>query len=197
MTHVEATMFARIICGMYAVHTAKLGEQGRDDMAIAYQLALHDVANGDAMAALQRHAKSSRFVPTPAEIRSEIVAMRLGRARKGIEAWGDVVEAKRSCGHHDAHGSLTMIPVREFSTAPTVAEFMFADPLVHDVVAVLGWRDLVDSESVASDRARFAEIYDERAADARKEATIASPEVLRTIGAPAQPQLAAGRKTKP
>jgi len=78
--------------------------------------------------------------------------------RPGIEAWGDVVKAFHEVGVYGAP--------------------QFDDPLVADVVKMLGWDTLCKSEDQTADRARFIAGY-EAIASRKRDDALMLPEVRR------------------
>ncbi len=106
--------------------------------------------------AIHRMIRMRKFRPTVSEIFETAADVATGERRVGAEAWGDVVKAIRKFGSY---------------AAPE-----FSDPLVGETVNRMGWRNLcLGDASEASDRARFAEIYDSLSA-AERRSLIAEPE---------------------
>lgn len=126
--------------------------------ATAYEKMLVDLELAVGIAAIERITKSSRFMPTVAEIRSEAALVKHGPVRLGAEAWGDVQEAIRRIG--------------SYAPAPT-----FTDPLVADCVRMMGWKELCLEGNAVSDRARFIDLYD-GLAQRQRIATIAAQGLL-------------------
>lgn len=106
-----------------------------------YERLIADLAFESTAAAIDRLVKSSRFMPTVAEIRAAEADVRCGPQRLGAEAWGDVTAAIRRVG----------------ASQPPPP---FPDPLVGQCVALMGWRNLCLGSNDAADRARFIELYD-------------------------------------
>lgn len=106
-----------------------------------YERMLVDLDPATALEAVQRLMRTSKWLPTIAEIRTTAADVRHGPKRLGAEAWGDVTEAVRRVGAY----------------RPPPA---FTDSLVTDCVGMLGWRNLCLGANDAADRARFIELYD-------------------------------------
>lgn len=105
-----------------------------------YEGALMDLSHAEAEAAVSLLLRTSKFLPTIAEIRTAAVDLRRGPVRSGPEAWGDVLGQIRRVG---AYG----VP-------------KFEDPVTAECVRVLGWRNLcLEGHNDAADRARFCELY--------------------------------------
>lgn len=90
--------------------------------------------------AIDRLAKTAKWLPTVAEIRETVLAVTQGPKRIGSEAYSDVLNAIRFVGSYGV---------------PT-----FEDPCVGECVRLMGWRNLCRGENEAADRARFIELYD-------------------------------------
>ena len=118
----------------------------------AYETMPADLDSSSASAAVKRLIASAKFLPTIAEIREATIQVTDGDRRHGGEAWGDVLRA-----------------VSRFGAYQTPE---FSDTVVARCVVALGWRELCSSENQVSDRARFVELYDKLAGEARKEQVI-------------------------
>jgi len=112
-----------------------------------YELMLSDLDLGSARAAVQKLIATSRFMPTVAEVRCAAADLEHGPVRAGAEAWLDVVAEIRRIGIYSAP--------------------RFDDAIVASIVSRWGWRALCDSPNEAADRARFVEMYDSLARQAR------------------------------
>lgn len=127
-----------------------------------------------ARAAVESLLSTAKNMPTIAEVRAATLNAMHGNVRAGGDGWGDVRKAISRYG---------------MNRTPE-----FADPVVARVVRALGWRELCQSESDVSDRARFIELYDRFAREQRHEANVSqlpAAQRLRAIQA-AQPQIASG-----
>jgi hypothetical protein len=121
-----------------------------------YEQMLSDLDANAAMAAVQRIVTRAQWFPSIAEIREE--ATRDPNARRGSEAWADVIKAIARTG-------MNGLP-------------SFDDPVVDSAVQCMGWRALCLSENTPSDRMRFAEIYDaqtKRKQEVRQLGSVAPP----------------------
>jgi hypothetical protein len=124
-----------------------------------YETQLTDLTYEAASAAVGKLLRSSRFMPTIAEIREAAAALELGDVRPGAEAWGDVLQAIRKVGSYG-------MP-------------RFADPIVEQCVRSLGWRNLcLDGHNDAADRAKFCELYDRLAQRQRVDVVAGEPALL-------------------
>lgn len=107
-----------------------------------YESLLSDLDAELVTRAIERIIRSSKFLPTVAEVRDAAAELAFGPGRSGLEAWAEVGLAIRRVG---SYGSPT-----------------FDDPLVAECVRVLGWRTLCHGGSPEGvDRARFVELYQE------------------------------------
>lgn len=149
MTASEAAKLVAVLLQVYP--QAQFGPAS----SAIYERLLGDLDYAMASAAVDQLAKTSRWMPTIAEIRTAAAELKHGPRRLGAEAWGDVGVAIRKVG--------------AYRPAP-----VFADALVGECVRLMGWRNLCASENGAADRARFIELYDGLAERNRVE-TIAAP----------------------
>lgn len=92
------------------------------------------------------HIATSKFFPSISELRDKVSSLveRACQVPPAAEAWGEVMQKIRTCGHILYGGS-----VPEFS-----------HPLIGRVVSYLGWNDLCLSENSIADRARFIQAYE-------------------------------------
>lgn len=105
-----------------------------------YEQHLVDLEFEATVVAIDRLAKTAKWLPSVAEIRETVVDVTHGPKRLGGEAYGDVIAEIRRVG---AYG----VP-------------RFEDPAVAESVAAMGWRALCLGENEASDRARFVDLYE-------------------------------------
>lgn len=110
----------------------------------AYTLGLIDLDYGRANAAVVELVRTSRFLPKVAEIREAIVEAELELPAPEL-AWEEVLEAIRRVG-----------PYR----TPT-----WSSPEVAAAVRAVGWRTMLDSTNIQSERRCFIDAY--RAARAK------------------------------
>ena len=108
-----------------------------------YELMLAELDYELARGAIVRIIKSSKFLPTVAEILDAVADIGIGPMRSPVDAWGDVGMAIRRVGY--------------------IGVPKFGDPLVAECVRAMGWRSLCIGDSPeASDRARFCELYQDK-----------------------------------
>lgn len=173
MTKSEAHRLVMGLCATYPSQVAKLDKNQLRTMAAIYAKCLVDLEFTATAKAVERLAKSSRWMPTIADIRAEVGEVCHGQRRAGGEAWGDVLRAVGRHGHNRTPG----------------VDFQFDDPLVADCVGHLGWTEICRSEIQAADRARFIELYDQLARGERKLAQISpggtTPKLRGADGGPA------------
>jgi hypothetical protein len=120
-----------------------------DRTSLAYEGNLSDLDFELCQVALSRLAKTSRWLPTVADIRSVACDVEHGPARLGAEAWGDVLAEIRRVGTYG-------LP-------------RFADPVTVECVRALDWRGLCLGTNESADRARFVELYEGLAARGRSD----------------------------
>jgi hypothetical protein len=134
VTPVEAAKAVALLQGAYP------GARWSESTVELYEAMLAELDFELARAAIVRIVRSSKFLPTIAEILDAVADVGIGPMRSPVEAWGDVTMAIRRVGY---------IGVPEFE-----------DPLVGDCVRALGWRTLCIGETPEGvDRARFCELY--------------------------------------
>jgi hypothetical protein len=185
VTDLQAKKLVAILLAAYP--TARVGADGAR-IADVYGRMLEDLDVEATTRAIKRIIRTSRFLPTVAEIRAAALEVADGAARAPGDAWGDVL---RAIGRYGANRT------------PGV-EFCFADPLVARAVQSLGWRELCLSEVGYADRARFVELYAQLVESDRRERLTAgipgaSAPQLRggttPIGAAVSRALASGART--
>ena len=134
MTPKEAIKVVGVLCAVYPA--ARMTEATIE----IYESLLQELEFDVARAAVERLVRTSKFLPTVAEILEAAAENTLGPQRTGVEAWGDVMKAIRRFGYIEL---------------PT-----FDDPIVTECVRVMGWRNLCLNDVPESvDRARFSELY--------------------------------------
>jgi hypothetical protein len=144
----EAIEVVMLLVGAFP--QAKFDAVSRD----VYERMLLDLDAPDTRSAVQRLIRSSRFLPSIAEIRRAVADATLGPKRSGAEAWIDVAYEIRRVG---------------YCGTPR-----FDDDVTRRLVDRWGWRRLCLEGSWESDRARFIEAYDEIAGRER-EGRLAAP----------------------
>lgn len=123
-------------------------------MINAYESLLSDLSYEQCDAACRLLLQTRTWMPSVAEIRSAALDLTRGAVIAGGEAWGSVTRAIRERGSWRTPG----------------VDFVFNDPVTARCVALMSWRDLCASENSVADRARFIELYDKLAIEARREA---------------------------
>lgn len=134
MTKTEAARLVAFLLGAYSSVPVS------SKTTLVYEAQLADLEFSTARRAVDRLTKTSRFMPTIAEIRAMAVEIQHGPRRLGAEAWGDVLGEIRRVG-------LYGLP-------------RFDDPRVAEAVHLMTWRGLCLGENEAADRARFVDLYD-------------------------------------
>lgn len=109
-----------------------------------YEMVLVDQDFNVTGTAIHRLIRSTKFLPTIAEILEVMADIAVGPTRSGVDAWGDVGMAIRRIGSYG-------LP-------------KFDDPIVAECVKALGWRHLCCGEaSEAADRKNFCDMYNDLA----------------------------------
>jgi hypothetical protein len=134
MTLQEAARMLRVLASVWPAYPIA----DPDTMAEAYAIALADVPAELAMGAAQQALRTSRFFPTPSEVR-ELVAEEVLDLPTPEEAWEEVLAEIRAVGRYG----------RPRFTSDVLAE----------TVARLGWLSLCGAEDVAAARATFERSY--------------------------------------
>lgn len=165
MTPAETAKLYTTALVAYPSQAAKL-DKGTQAAAIRlWSELLADLDYADAYAALKRHiAAGSEWMPSIAELRRIASEARHGRARTGLDAWGDV---KREVGRTGRY-----------------RQPAFADPLVARCVEAIGWVAICDSEDEMVERAHFVRAYDAMASRSAEDRSVAS---LPGVARPALP----------
>ncbi len=134
MTKAEATKIVVHLVGIWTqTPVSEVTQQ-------LYAQHLADLDFESTVLAIDRLAKTAKWLPAIAEIREMVVNVTHGPKRLGSEAYGDVLAEIRRVG---AYG----VP-------------RFEDPAVAESVRAMGWRALCLGENEASDRARFVDLYE-------------------------------------
>lgn len=153
MKQSEAARIVAVLLVAFPSQGNKLSEKQQTTMAEVFADMLGDLAYEQCNAAIRVLIQTRQFMPTVSEIRSTAIDMQRGPLRAGADAWGTVLHSIRRYGAYRRPGD----------------DFTFDDPTVARCVEALGWRELCLSESSVSDRARFIELYDKLAIEARRE----------------------------
>lgn len=164
----EAGELVMFVIASYPTQRQRMSADDVNAMQAAYAATLEDVEIHAAKAAVVRLLRTSKWIPTIAEILEAVGVVHVGERRHGIDAWGDV---------------LSLHSYRDPD------EMESCDPLVIQVCKSFGWIEwrtlfrghedvnqwhVMHGENESSDRARFTEAYDKLASAARREAQ-ASP----------------------
>lgn len=165
MTTHEVDQVLKLIAASYPSQRQRMSNDDVRAMAAAYRAGLLDLDSARVRTAVDRLVKSSRFMPSIAEIRAAVVEVEHGARRGGLEAWADVTrEARRICAlsEHDV--------IRD----PSLAKPQLDDQIAIAAARTLGWDEIRDRRvGDVSTRARFIELYDQLSAREHKEAAIA------------------------
>lgn len=146
MTEPEAK---QLIAMLFTAFPTQVSRMATGDAAMSrrvYERGIIDLDVAAGVRAVERLARTAKWLPTIADIRGEVHAAASPR-RTGAEAWEDVRKEIGRTGYY--------------------REPKFGDPAVAAIVRGLGWRELCLSENPAADRARFIDAYEARAADTR------------------------------
>jgi hypothetical protein len=157
MTADETTAMLRLLAAAYPTQRQRMSPDDVLAMAAVYIAGLADLDADRVRAAIDRLVKSSRYIPTIAEIRAAAVDVAHGARRLGGQAWGECLALIRRYGSHRWPG----------------IDFEVTDPILLTTIRSLGWFDLCASDNPHADRARFIDLYDQLAQGERKEAAIA------------------------
>lgn len=157
MTNAEAKDIVDVLLAAYPSQVSRLSTDALVNMARIYKAGLDDVGVNDAKRAVTKLVKTSRFIPTIAEIREAVAGMGTGELKPGGVAWGEVLALVGRYGMHRTPG----------------VDFVIEDQLLAMTVKSFTWRALCLSENQTADRARFIELYDHLAGSLRKHAALA------------------------
>jgi len=121
-----------------ALRAAYPRQQVGADTVLAYATMLEDLDAREVMEAVKRLMATSRFFPTIAEIRQEVVTGR-DDVVTGEQAWGEVVRKIGSVGSYQTPE--------------------FSDPRTGAAVQCLGWKNICRDENMTATRARFLDAF--------------------------------------
>jgi len=167
VTPAEAARLTASVLAAYPAAASKLTASAVAAMPGVWHTLLSDLTSEQANRALARHVAVSQWMPSVADLRRAALELEVGHRNAGGEAWGLVLRAIGRWGMNRAPG----------------VDFVFEDPVAARCVDALGWRELCLSENQVADRARFVELYDQLAINARVEAQVAG---LPGLSAPPQ-----------
>ncbi len=165
MTELEVRDVLKLIAAAYPTQRQRMSNDDVRAMAAVYTAGLLDLDRDRVRAAIDRLVKSSRFIPTIAEIREAAVDVAHGARAPGGEAWGRCLAMIGRYGSHRLPG----------------IDFEVSDPALLATIRALGWSALCNSDNQHADRARFVELYDQLAKGERKEAAIAPGATSRAL----------------
>lgn len=139
----------RIVMTLFSGYASQLGRKSTEDMSLsleAYVIGLEDLTVEDARAAVARALRTSKWLPTIAELRANVVNAASGGEKQGAEAWLEVLRAVSRYGVYRAPG----------------ADFVFPDAVTQHLITAQWWREICngDGDNVRADRARFIDAYD-------------------------------------
>lgn len=177
MTKTETIDLVRLLLAAFPGQRSRMAPEDVKAMVAAYHVGLGDLDRGALEQAAARVVRTSKFLPSVAEIREAAVEIQGGNGSPtGAQAWGVVL---RKIGRYG------------MNRAPGV-DFTFDDPITAKLVTPATWREICNSENIASDRARFIDAYDQLAARARKDAQAAPGAMLPSGGSAGASALPAG-----
>lgn len=175
MTELEVRSVLKLLAAAYPTQRQRMTNDDVRAMAAIYTAGLLDLDLERATAAVNRLVKSSRWIPTIAEIRAAAVDVGHGGRTPGGEAWG---------------------MARKLSSYRFSDDLEELDPLLRRTLQALGmikWRELwrrdetirqwavCTGDNEVADRARFIELYDQLSQDERKEAAIAPGAISKAL----------------
>lgn len=149
MTRQEFGRFIAVVRGVYRDESFLKAEESAE---VWYEL-LKDLAYEQVKTAVTRHAMTSKWCPSIAEIREQVVEI---QADSGdwSDGWKEVLTAVRRFGYTDETGALASM-----------------SPMTREVVIRLGWKQICLSEQddLMALRANFRMIYQEKTKSLKEE----------------------------
>lgn len=91
MTREQAQELVMVLAAAFRPVLRGMSDADMRTWSSVYALGLEDLEVSAARASVDRLVRTSRFLPTVAEIRAGVVTRREGQKRTGAEAWGDVM----------------------------------------------------------------------------------------------------------
>ena len=170
MNRQEAGKIVTVIMAACPAQSSRLDGDRVRAMVDAYESLLSDLTYEQCNAAVAVLLQTRTWMPSVADIRATALELVRGPVKPGGEAWGSVLRAIREKGVYRLPGT----------------DFVFNDSTTAKCVAAMGWENLCNSENAVADRARFVELYDQLAAQTRREAT--SPVLAAAAEARALPE---------
>ncbi len=153
MNKQEAARLVAVCLASCPQQSGRMDQTRQLAMVDAFESLLEDLTYAECNAALRVILQTSPYLPAVADIRGKVLELKRGPVAAGGEAWGSVLAAMKKEGSYRTPG----------------VEFRFRDPVTHECVALMGWKDLCLSENTVADRARFIELYGSLATQERKE----------------------------
>jgi hypothetical protein len=160
MTKTEAMKIVCVLFGSFP--NARFDEQNFE----SYAEGITDLDVTTCGSAAQRLIRTSKFLPSIAELRDACAAQTHGPARSGEEAWGELMLAKRRHGYD--YGA---VDARRRERDP-----LFGDALITRCLALWGgWNAFALADDDAADRARFIALYAGHAGRERQDIVAGKP----------------------
>jgi len=175
VTELEARGVLKLLAAAYPAQRQRMSNDDVRAMAAIYTAGLLDLDADRARAAVNRLVKSSKWIPTIAEIREAAVDVAHGPRSPAGVAWG---------------------MARRLSSYRFEEDLAELDPLMRLCLESLGmikWRELwrgaetirqwcvCTGDHEVSDRAKFIDLYDQLATGERKEAAIAPGAISKAL----------------
>ena len=177
MTTEQALDLVRRILASFPTQRQRMSPDDVKGMGLAYVDGLLDLDYERTRMALVRVVRTSRFLPTVAEIRESAMDVEHGTRKTGGQAWGECIALIEKYGSHRWPG----------------IDFPIDDALIAQTIRAFGWLNLCKTEgdaAKAADRARWIELYENLSKGERKETQIAQGLTPALPAASATPALA-------
>lgn len=176
MTTDEVRDVVKYLLAGYPAQRSKMKPDDAVRMYAFYCTGLADLDDPKVvLAAIDRLAKTARFIPTVAEIREAVGVVHHGEQSPASKAWGAVARAMHDQGAYRTPG----------------VDFLIADPIAADVVRDIGWESMCTGLPDHI-RSRFMDGYAERQKLERKVAQVSPGGVNRALGSRATPDRIGG-----
>jgi len=146
MTKPEAMKIVCVLFGSFP--NSRFNEQNFE----SYAESIQDLDASTCGAAVQRLIRTSKFLPSLAEIREATTAQRVGPCARGEEAYAALLMAKRRHGYD--YGRV--------DAWRRLKDPLFAEPHIQECLTMFGgWNAFALDDDEAPSRARFIAMYDE------------------------------------
>lgn len=147
--------FVKLVKGMKSIWTYDNFLPDEYAVKMWYTI-LKDVPYEEAVIAVQRYANTSRYAPTPADIREQISSMK-SDGKSWADGWEQVLHAIRKFGYYNEKKALESM-----------------DELTRSVVKNLGWKQLCMTEQseMMAYRANFRMAYEDKEKRNKEEAKL-------------------------